>query len=82
MDLAGKFAKIAETDKYVIVGLYAPLDQENIGYDAIRYYIAPFCGIAGDNPRFAYCFITKAGVKRAGCEFPLDNYSAFLKILK
>lgn len=81
-ELYGKFLKVAQGEGYIIVGLLAPLSSETLTYEEIRYRIAPFYGILPDNPRFAYRFITKEGAREKGCKFPVNDYNAFLEILK
>lgn len=68
MNISGKFMKVAETKKSIVVGTVGALAAKELTYDDILH-IARFYGINVDPDKFNYHMITADGAKKEVVNF-------------
>lgn len=81
MNINGRFSKVAETEKSLVVGTVGALPAEELTHDDILH-IARFYGINTDPDKFRYHMITADGAIKRGCKLPEGNYSEFIEYFK
>ena len=80
-EIIGRFSKVADTGKSIVVGTLGTLNEDMITHSVVME-IASFYNINVSPEVFAYHTITPEGAIKRGCKLPTGNYNCFLEIYK